>query len=96
MDGAFSDNLPTLDENTVTVSPFAGETDICPRDDSAQMFHVSQPPFSFKFSISNSHFHSVQSIKHKHRAEQAKHLSIHANSLSTTPGNSLEYVPKWL
>lgn len=41
MDGAFSDNLPTLDENTVTVSPFAGETDICPRDDSAQIFHVS-------------------------------------------------------
>lgn len=40
MDGAFSDNLPTLDENTVTVSPFAGETDICPRDDSAQIFHV--------------------------------------------------------
>lgn len=41
MDGAFSDNLPTLDENTITVSPFAGETDICPRDDSAQVFHVS-------------------------------------------------------
>lgn len=41
MDGAFSDNLPLLDENTVTVSPFSGETDICPRDDSAQMFHVS-------------------------------------------------------
>lgn len=41
MDGAFSDNLPLLDENTVTVSPFAGETDICPRDDSAQIFHVS-------------------------------------------------------
>lgn len=40
MDGAFSDNLPLLDENTVTVSPFSGETDICPRDDSAQMFHV--------------------------------------------------------
>lgn len=41
MDGAFSDNLPTLDENTVTVSPFGGESDICPRDDTAQIFHVS-------------------------------------------------------
>ena len=40
MDGAFSDNLPLLDENTVTVSPFCGETDISPRDDSAQIFHV--------------------------------------------------------
>lgn len=41
MDGAFVDNLPTLDENTVTVSPFCGESDICPRDDTAQIFHVS-------------------------------------------------------
>lgn len=42
MDGAFSDNLPTIDENTVTVSPFCGESDICPRDDTAQIFHVSR------------------------------------------------------
>lgn len=41
MDGAFSDNLPILNENTITVSPFCGESDICPRDDSAQFFHVS-------------------------------------------------------
>jgi patatin-like phospholipase domain-containing protein 2 len=41
MDGAFSDNLPTLDENTVTVSPFCGESDICPRDESGKLFHVS-------------------------------------------------------
>lgn len=41
MDGGFSDNLPSLDENTITVSPFCGESDICPRDDSSQLFHVS-------------------------------------------------------
>lgn len=41
MDGGFSDNLPTLDENTITVSPFCGESDICPRDLSLQLFHVS-------------------------------------------------------
>lgn len=41
MDGGLSDNLPALDENTITVSPFCGETDICPRDDSSQLFHVS-------------------------------------------------------
>lgn len=41
MDGGFSDNLPTLDENTITVSPFCGESDICPRDVSSQLFHVS-------------------------------------------------------
>lgn len=48
MDGGFSDNLPTLDENTITISPFCGESDICPRDISSQLFHVS---FSFFFSI---------------------------------------------
>ena len=41
MDGAFSDNLVALDDHTVTVSPFCGETDICPRDDTQFKFHVS-------------------------------------------------------
>ncbi|KAG5681879.1 hypothetical protein PVAND_011286 [Polypedilum vanderplanki] len=53
MDGAFSDNLPTLDENTVTVSPFAGETDICPRDDSAQIFHLNLSNTSIELSTQN-------------------------------------------
>ena len=30
MDGAASDNVPRIDEHTVTVSPFAGASDICP------------------------------------------------------------------
>lgn len=46
MDGGFSDNLPTLDENTITISPFCGESDICPRDISSQLFHVSGHCFS--------------------------------------------------
>lgn len=33
IDGGFSNNLLILDDKTVTVSPFAGEADICPRDD---------------------------------------------------------------
>jgi hypothetical protein len=32
MDGGWSDNLPILNEHTITVSPFSGESDICPRD----------------------------------------------------------------
>ena len=31
-DGGFSDNLPLVDCNTVTVSPFSGCADICPLD----------------------------------------------------------------
>ena len=41
IDGGLSDNLLVLDENTVTVSPFCGESDICPRDDTPRLMHVS-------------------------------------------------------
>jgi len=40
IDGCYSDNLPILDENTVTVSPFCGESDICPRDDTYNVLQV--------------------------------------------------------
>uniref|UniRef100_A0A1B6BZU4 triacylglycerol lipase n=2 Tax=Clastoptera arizonana TaxID=38151 RepID=A0A1B6BZU4_9HEMI len=55
MDGGFSNNLPTLDENTITVSPFCGETDICPRDDSSQLFHVNFANTSIEVSKQNVH-----------------------------------------
>lgn len=41
MDGAFSDNLPLLDEHTVTVSPFCGESDICPRDQNPHLLQLN-------------------------------------------------------
>ncbi|XP_011175413.2 1-acylglycerol-3-phosphate O-acyltransferase Pnpla3 isoform X3 [Solenopsis invicta] len=53
MDGGFSDNLPTLDENTITVSPFCGESDICPRDISSQLFHVNLANTSIELSRQN-------------------------------------------
>lgn len=40
MDGCYSDNLPILDEHTITVSPFCGESDICPRDPTANLMQV--------------------------------------------------------
>lgn len=33
IDGAYSHNIPLLDEDTITVSPFAGCADICPQTD---------------------------------------------------------------
>ena len=33
IDGGYSDNIPILDEHTITVSPFCGSSDICPQDD---------------------------------------------------------------
>lgn len=53
MDGGCSDNLPTLDENTITVSPFCGESDICPRDDSSQLFHINIANTSIELSKHN-------------------------------------------
>ncbi|XP_041973253.1 uncharacterized protein LOC121728960 [Aricia agestis] len=53
MDGGFSDNLPVLDENTITVSPFCGESDICPRDLSSQLFHVNVANTSIELSRQN-------------------------------------------
>ncbi|XP_052738212.1 uncharacterized protein LOC112053492 isoform X2 [Bicyclus anynana] len=53
MDGGFSDNLPVLDENTITVSPFCGESDICPRDVSSQLFHVNIANTSIELSRQN-------------------------------------------
>uniref|UniRef100_V9I9G5 triacylglycerol lipase n=1 Tax=Apis cerana TaxID=7461 RepID=V9I9G5_APICE len=53
MDGGFSDNLPTLDENTITISPFCGESDICPRDVSSQLFHVNVANTSIELSRQN-------------------------------------------
>lgn len=53
MDGGMSDNLPTLDENTITVSPFCGESDICPRDDSMQLFHINVANTSIELSKHN-------------------------------------------
>lgn len=54
MDGAFSDNLPILDENTITVSPFCGESDICPRDQSSQLFHLNWANTSVEISRQNA------------------------------------------
>ena len=34
IDGGPSNNLPVLDKQTITVSPLAGNSDICPKDDS--------------------------------------------------------------
>ncbi|XP_033216010.1 patatin-like phospholipase domain-containing protein 2 isoform X2 [Belonocnema kinseyi] len=53
MDGGLSDNLPILDENTITVSPFCGENDICPRDISSQLFHVNVANTSIELSRQN-------------------------------------------
>ncbi|CAB3372133.1 Hypothetical predicted protein [Cloeon dipterum] len=53
IDGCYSDNLPILDENTVTVSPFCGESDICPRDDTYNVLQVNLANTSIELSRQN-------------------------------------------
>ncbi|EFN69551.1 Patatin-like phospholipase domain-containing protein 2 [Camponotus floridanus] len=53
MDGGFSDNLPIFDEDTITVCPFCGESDICPRDTSHQLFYLNVSNTSVELSKQN-------------------------------------------
>merc|ERR1719468_1072708 len=54
IDGGYSDNLPVLDGNTITVSPFSGNSDICPQDDTAwKVFQVSVANTSIEISKEN-------------------------------------------
>lgn len=54
IDGGFSDNQPRFNERTITISPFSGESDICPIDyDSASFLDCLFYNTSFRFTSSN-------------------------------------------
>lgn len=53
IDGGFSDNLPVHDHATVTVSPFSGEADICPKDSSSGFLSFSVTNTNFQLSRRN-------------------------------------------
>ncbi|KHJ93284.1 hypothetical protein OESDEN_06805 [Oesophagostomum dentatum] len=54
IDGGFTDNQPAYDDHTVTVSPFCGESDICPPDwDSASFFGICFSRTSIRFTTRN-------------------------------------------
>ena len=53
MDGGFSKNLLELDSKTVSVSPFAGEADICPEDDTLNLLQINLSNTSFSISPDN-------------------------------------------
>uniref|UniRef100_A0A8C5YNU3 triacylglycerol lipase n=1 Tax=Marmota marmota marmota TaxID=9994 RepID=A0A8C5YNU3_MARMA len=54
IDGGFSDNLPLADvKTTITVCPFYGEFDICPKIKSTNFLHVNITNFSFRLCLRN-------------------------------------------
>ncbi|KAL5006657.1 hypothetical protein ScPMuIL_015463 [Solemya velum] len=53
VDGGLSDNLPILNDHTITVSPFAGESDICPEDNSSNYFQINLVNTSMQITVGN-------------------------------------------
>lgn len=53
IDGGLSNNLPVEDESTILVSPFAGECDICPRDEAPEMVALTLANTSMQCSMDN-------------------------------------------
>uniref|UniRef100_A0A8C5H3V8 triacylglycerol lipase n=1 Tax=Gouania willdenowi TaxID=441366 RepID=A0A8C5H3V8_GOUWI len=54
VDGGISDNLPQYElKNTITVSPFCGESDICPQDSSTNIHELRITNTSIQFTLTN-------------------------------------------
>ncbi|XP_045105529.1 patatin-like phospholipase domain-containing protein 2 isoform X5 [Portunus trituberculatus] len=53
VDGGFTNNLPEVDHGTVTVSPFCGESDICPKDTTTGLVTVNLANTSIELSKEN-------------------------------------------
>ncbi|XP_028810662.1 patatin-like phospholipase domain-containing protein 2 [Denticeps clupeoides] len=54
VDGGISDNLPQSARNTITVSPFSGESDICPRDNSSSFHELRFTNTSIQMNLGNA------------------------------------------
>ncbi|XP_067349329.1 patatin-like phospholipase domain-containing protein 2 [Channa argus] len=56
MDGALSNNMPLFEQrNTITVAPFSGESDICPREGTFNFFEVHYGNISIQVNTGNVH-----------------------------------------
>lgn len=53
LDGGLTDNMPVFDNDTITISPWAGEHSICPRDPQGQAFPITIFNTSFCPSTNN-------------------------------------------
>ncbi|XP_072915253.1 patatin-like phospholipase domain containing 3 isoform X3 [Hemitrygon akajei] len=54
VDGGISNNLPQCElKNTITVSPYSGESDICPRDNTCNFHELRVSNTSIQFSLEN-------------------------------------------
>lgn len=52
-DGGLSNNNPILDQDTIVISPFGGESDICPRQESASFYCLDLKGTNIQWSKEN-------------------------------------------
>ncbi|KAM9854828.1 patatin-like phospholipase domain-containing protein 2 [Aulostomus maculatus] len=56
MDGALSNNLPLFEQrNTITMAPFSGESDICPKEGTFNFFEAHYGNLSIQVNTGNVH-----------------------------------------
>ncbi|XP_036002591.1 patatin-like phospholipase domain-containing protein 2 isoform X2 [Fundulus heteroclitus] len=56
VDGALSNNMPLFEHrNTITMAPFSGESDICPKEGTFNFFEVSYGNVSIQVNTGNVH-----------------------------------------
>ncbi|KAM9808080.1 patatin-like phospholipase domain-containing protein 2 [Neosynchiropus ocellatus] len=56
LDGALSNNMPMVERrNTITIAPFSGESDICPREGTFNFFEVNYGNVSIQVNTGNVH-----------------------------------------
>lgn len=56
MDGALSNNMPLFEQrNTITMAPFSGESDICPKEGTFNFFEVHYGNISIQVNTGNVH-----------------------------------------
>ncbi|XP_070827964.1 patatin-like phospholipase domain-containing protein 2 [Chaetodon trifascialis] len=56
MDGALSNNMPLFEQrSTITIAPFSGESDICPREGTFNFFEVHYGNVSIQVNTGNVH-----------------------------------------
>lgn len=54
VDGALSNNMPMFEHrNTITMAPFSGESDICPREGTFNFFEASYSNVSIQVNTGN-------------------------------------------
>ena len=79
-DGGLTNNNPIIDDGTILISPFAGESDICPRDESGSFYS-----FDFRGECSDERVARlvICSSRNGHFVYARESLSAHSCALST-------------